>query len=78
MGRSPILGIMNKNYVEALLEKLEHRCPVCGERRYITEQDNHKWIVHCLSSTARFWNFKRDSLGQTLAKQHWEQSGTVF
>lgn len=65
---------MNHEYMESLLEKQEFRCPVCGEKRYVTDHGNHEWTVHCSSTEARFWEYDRGTLQQTMSKQHWDQS----
>jgi hypothetical protein len=65
---------MNKEYIEGLLDKPDYKCPVCGQKRYVTDHGNHEWTVHCSSPEARFWEFERGSLAQTLARQHWDQS----
>lgn len=65
---------MNREYMEALLEKQEFQCPVCGEKRYVTDHGNHEWTVHCSSPDARFWEFERGSLLQRFAKIHWDKS----
>jgi hypothetical protein len=65
---------MNSEYMEALLEKQEFHCPVCGEKRYITDHGNHEWTLHCSSPEAHFWEFERGTLQLTLSKRHWDQS----
>jgi hypothetical protein len=60
--------------VNDIINRPEYRCPVCGERRYITDQDSHELTLHCSAPEARFWEFERDTLVQTIAKQHWDQS----
>jgi transcription elongation factor Elf1 len=65
---------MNKEYIESLLDKEKYKCPVCGQKRYVTDQGNHEWTIHCSSPEARFWEYERGTLGQTVAKYHWDQS----
>jgi hypothetical protein len=65
---------MNMEYMESLMDKSEYRCPVCGQKRYVTDHGNHEWTVHCSSLEARFWDFERGTLQQTMSKQHWDQS----
>ena len=61
-------------FIEELLKRPEFQCPVCGKGRYVTDHGNHEVTIHCSSSDAKFWEFDRGSLAQTIAKQHWEQS----
>ncbi|MBS1605548.1 MAG: hypothetical protein JST42_22985 [Bacteroidetes bacterium] len=65
---------MTNEYIETLLDRKEYHCPVCGERRYVTDNGNHEWTVHCSSVQARFWDFERGTMAQTVARQHWDQS----
>jgi hypothetical protein len=62
------------DFIKELLRKPEFHCPVCGTERHVTDQGNHEVTVHCSSSDAKFWEFDRGSLAQTVAKQHWDQS----
>ncbi|HVU99059.1 MAG TPA: hypothetical protein VHE34_27745 [Puia sp.] len=65
---------MNMEHIETLLEKKEFHCPVCGNRRYVTDHGHHEWTVHCSSAEARFWDFERGTMAQRMAMQHWDQS----
>lgn len=65
---------MNIEYMQSLLEKSEFHCPVCGQKRYVTDHGVHEWTVHCSSSEARFWDFERGTMEQTSSKQHWDKS----
>ncbi|HEV9035596.1 MAG TPA: hypothetical protein VGQ51_03200 [Puia sp.] len=65
---------MTMNNLNASLDRLENHCPVCGQKRYMTNRGDREWTLHCSSVEARFWNFKTGSLAQTIARQHWVQS----
>ena len=60
--------------IETVLEKKEFSCPVCGQKRYVTDHGNHEWTVHCSSPEARFWDFERGTTEQKASRQHWDQS----
>jgi|SRR5579859_4724911 len=71
-------NLMERQYVDLikeLLKKPEYQCPVCGTGRYVTDQGNHEVTIHCSSQEAKFWDFDRGTLAQTIARQHWDQSG---
>ena len=68
---------MNRNNLNTSLDRLENHCPVCGQRRYMTNRGDREWTLHCSSLEARFWNFERGSFAETIARQHWIQSRLV-
>jgi hypothetical protein len=57
-----------------IINRPEYFCPICGEKRYITDQSTHELTLHCSSPAAKFWEFERGTLAQILAKKHWDQS----
>lgn len=63
-----------KNFVSHIMQDPGYNCPVCGARRYVTDQGNHELTLHCSSLAARFWDYPRGSTEQLAAKQHWDSS----
>ncbi|HTI10383.1 MAG TPA: hypothetical protein VL832_17570 [Puia sp.] len=61
-------------FVHQIIENKEFKCPICGSRRYVTDEGNHELTFHCSSEEARFWDFERGTQEQMKAKQHWDQS----
>jgi hypothetical protein len=57
-----------------IISRPEYFCPICGEKRHITEQSTQALTLHCSSPAAQFWEFEQGSLAQILAKRHWDQS----
>jgi hypothetical protein len=41
---------------------------------YATDQGNCEITYHCSSPEARFWDFDRGTIDQSMAKKHWDQS----
>lgn len=63
-----------KNFINHLMQDPAYNCPICGARRYVTDQGNHELTLHCSSENARFWDFPRGTAEQLAAKQHWDAS----
>ncbi|HEV2479103.1 MAG TPA: hypothetical protein VGS79_05555 [Puia sp.] len=68
------MDTIHKNYVSHIMQDPGFNCPVCGARRYVTDQGNHELTLHCSSPDARFWDFPRGSAEQLSAKEHWDSS----
>ena len=51
-----------------------YRCPVCGSPMYITHQYNDEITIHCAAPAAKFWEYVRGTLAETIARTHWDQS----
>ena len=63
-----------KNFLNHILQDPGYDCPLCGARRYVTDQGNHELTLHCSSLAARFWDLPRGSAEQQSSKQHWDSS----
>src|ERR1700761_4525341 len=57
-----------------IVQDADYRCPVCGSPRYITNRIDDEIIIHCSSSHAKFWECPKDTLAETIARNHWDQS----
>ena len=50
------------------------KCTICGYPLYNTDKCINESSYHCSSAAARFWDYDRDSLEQSKAKDHWDKS----